>query len=64
MTPDELQAELAQPSPCDGCAFVEQCRRDDLACAAFASYAAGARQVRWQQLQRVPTKAHFAALFG
>lgn len=65
MVAPSVRAELlAEASPCDGCHFAEQCRRDDIACAAFASFASGAPPLRWQLLQRVPTRAHWESVFG
>jgi hypothetical protein len=51
----------AEPCPCEGCRFAQRCASEQLACAAYQSYAQGAGKPRWSRAPRAPTRALYEA---
>lgn len=58
-TATHVRAELP---PCEKCRLRAQCAVEQLACAAYALYAAAAPRRQWLAAARAPTRAQFLAL--
>lgn len=59
--PDEV---LLGPAPCDDCPYAARCRVEVLACDAFAVYLSGARESRWRNAPRLPSRERGEAVLG
>ncbi len=49
--------------PCTGCRHEAKCGSEQLACEAYAMFAAGMKEGRWRRAPRFPTHARYLALF-
>jgi hypothetical protein len=53
---------MLEPVPCDHCRLAERCKSKRLACRAFTLFMAGASPLRWNEVDRSPTRERFEAL--
>jgi len=63
MSPED-RLYLDEPCPCEGCLFVERCREQFLACAAFAQFTAGEPERVWSRTYREPSHETYMRLMS
>lgn len=61
-TPDSRL--MLEPAPCDHCRLAERCKAKHLACRAFSLFMAGASPIRWNDVNRSPTRERYDELLG
>jgi hypothetical protein len=56
--------DYRDPDPCAGCLRAAQCRREAIACAAFATFARTGQRRLWARAPRVPDRRIFEIVFS